>query len=83
MSLTQRRRGTEEESAVVTGGVIGAAIEVHRTLGPGLLEAAHEEYALSKAVAEDAPERWIPELLDARERRLARRAVHLWRADFA
>lgn len=43
MSLTQRRRGTEEESAVVTGGIIGAAIEVHRTLGPGLLEAAYEE----------------------------------------
>ncbi len=39
--------------------------------------------ALSKAVAEDAPERWTPELLDARQRRLARRAVHLWRADFA
>ena len=43
MSLTQRHRGTEEESAVVTGGIIGAAIEVHRTLGPDLLEAAYEE----------------------------------------
>ena len=27
----------------ITGSVIGAAIEVHRTLGPGLLESAHEE----------------------------------------
>jgi len=27
----------------VTEAIIGAAIEVHRTLGPGLLEAAYEE----------------------------------------
>jgi GxxExxY protein len=26
----------------ITGGVVGAAIEVHRALGPGLLESAYE-----------------------------------------
>lgn len=30
-----------------------------------------------------APDRWTLELLDARQRQLAARAVHLWRADFA
>ena len=33
-------RGTE--STEVTGEVIGGAIEVHRALGPGLLESAYE-----------------------------------------
>lgn len=32
---------TEEERSL-TGKIIGAAIDVHRTLGPGLLESAYE-----------------------------------------
>jgi len=31
------------EQDTLTGKVIGAAIEVHRGLGPGLLESAYEE----------------------------------------
>src|SRR5258707_630710 len=41
----------EEELNRVTQGIIGAAIEVHRHLGPGLLESAYEEclcYELSQ-----------------------------------
>lgn len=40
-------RRTEE----ITGGIIGACIEIHRSLGPGLLESAYEEclcYELSQ-----------------------------------
>ena len=43
MSRTQRHRATEEESAGITREIIGAAIEVHRVLGPGLLESAYEQ----------------------------------------
>jgi GxxExxY protein len=32
---------TPEESRAITEAIIGAAIEVHRTLGPGLLESAY------------------------------------------
>lgn len=32
----------KEESGSLTGKIIGAAIEVHRALGPGLLESAYE-----------------------------------------
>ena len=39
---TQRHREIGEKDPR-TGPIIGAAIEVHRHLGPGLLEAAYEE----------------------------------------
>lgn len=35
-------RGTEAQSFELSEAIIGAAIEVHRELGPGLLEAAYE-----------------------------------------
>ena len=40
-------------------------------------------YAISRNISQMAPEEWTPELLEARQGRLAARAVHLWRADFA
>ncbi|MBX3294491.1 MAG: GxxExxY protein [Acidobacteria bacterium] len=34
---------TKQENDRITGEIIGAAIEVHRELGPGLLESIYEE----------------------------------------
>jgi uncharacterized protein with ParB-like and HNH nuclease domain len=39
-------------------------------------------YALSHEVQSIAPEQWTPDLLQARQQQLAKRAVHLWRIDF-
>ena len=36
-----------------------------------------------REIADLAPEEWTPALLDARQRRLAARAVRLWRSDSA
>lgn len=40
-------------------------------------------YVLTSKIADEAPEEWTIEQLQARQRRLARRAVHVWRSDFA
>lgn len=61
MNLTQRHRGTEEESAALTGAIIGAAIEVHRLLGPGLLESAYEAALCHELALRGLPfERQVP-----------------------
>jgi GxxExxY protein len=39
---TENTEHTEREASSLTGKIIGAAIEIHRTLGPGLLESAYE-----------------------------------------
>ena len=39
-------------------------------------------YAISQGIPRTAPEVWTPEHLEARQSRLAARAVHLWRVDF-
>jgi GxxExxY protein len=40
---SQRHRDIENEKDPRTAAIIGAAIEVHRQLGPGLLESAYEQ----------------------------------------
>lgn len=40
-------------------------------------------YTLTRQVAEIAPERWTPEAIENRQKKLAARAVQIWRADFA
>jgi GxxExxY protein len=40
---TQSHRESEDQKDPRTSSIIGAAIEVHRHLGPGLLESAYEE----------------------------------------
>ena len=43
---------------------------------------AQSGYALTQRIPEIAPEQWTREMLDKRQRQLAERAAHLWRADF-
>jgi GxxExxY protein len=43
MSITDPQRKTSMKVNELSQAIIGAAIEVHRTLGPGLLESAYEE----------------------------------------
>lgn len=39
-------------------------------------------YATTRKIADDAPEHWIPELLEARQQAMASRAVHVWRSAY-
>lgn len=59
----------------------------NRRIGNGPYEDKQAEYAqsayvLTRDIPRMAPEEWTPALLEKRQRRLAERAVHLWRADF-
>ena len=40
-------------------------------------------YAITRQIPKMAPEQWTPELVDDRQRQLAKRAAQVWRADFA
>lgn len=62
--------------------------ELNRNIGNGPYPAkqiayASSAYALTREIAAMAPEEWTPALLEERQRRLAARAVQLWRTDFA
>jgi GxxExxY protein len=39
---TELAEHTEKEESILTGKIIGAAMEIHRALDPGLLESAYE-----------------------------------------
>jgi GxxExxY protein len=52
----------EYEAEALTKRIIGAAIEVHRTLGPGLLESAYEQCLYYELVAAGIPARRQVEL---------------------
>ena len=61
---------------------------MNRDVGSGgyaVKRAAYEAngYALTRQIAELAPEEWTLPLLEERQRRLARRAARVWRVDFA
>ena len=43
LSVVIRSRGTFDAVNDVTGAIIGGAIEVHRAIGPGLLEYAYQK----------------------------------------
>jgi len=63
----QRHRGHKEEMTdknkadSLSNGIIGAAIEVHRILGPGLFESAYEECLCRELFLRNIPfERQVP-----------------------
>lgn len=43
---------------------------------------SRSQYHTTRKIADDAPEQWTPELLEARQQAMARRAVHLWRVAY-
>ncbi len=43
---------------------------------------AHSQYQITRSLTEIAPGAWTPQLIEHRQRRMAERAVHLWRSDF-
>ena len=77
-----------EASVYRIGNLILLESAANRRVGnddyAGKLDAyRRSSYALARQIPEMAPEVWTPELVDERQRRLAERAVHLWRSDFA
>jgi GxxExxY protein len=63
-STTESTEHTEKDDASsLTGKIIGAAIEIHRALGPGLLESAYEAcliYELRLRKLKVEPQKSVP-----------------------
>lgn len=61
---------------------------LNREIGNGLIEAKRSRYSrsayqMTRNLAEQTPDEWTPATLEARQQRLAARAAHIWRSDFA
>ena len=61
---------------------------LNRTVGNSDLQTKMDayrqsRYRLSNVLPDQIGDEWTPAKLDARQSHLARRAVHLWRSDFA
>ena len=71
---------------------MGNLTPIEKSLDRGAGNATYEEkrsayarsaYELTRAIPVHSPEDWTQELLQARRARPAKRAVHIWRLDFA
>jgi hypothetical protein len=81
-------RETWERSVNRVGNLTWLEPALNRRVGNGDFAVKCEAYrssayALSRQMADTAGEAWTPARLDARQAQMARRAVHLWQADFA
>jgi GxxExxY protein len=67
-----------EETNLVTGAVIGAAIEVHRALGPGFLESLYEEALCVELTLRDIKfARQVPVAVDYKGHRIGESRLDL------
>ena len=81
-------RGLWEESIYRLGNLTLIESATNRQLDNAvyadkLAAYGQSSYSLTQRIPEIAPELWTREMLDRRQRQLAERAAHLWRADFA
>ena len=80
-------RRTWEGAIYRLGNLTLLAAPANRAVGNGtygekLAAYRDSSYELTKAIPAIAPDEWTPDLLDERQRRLARWAVVVWRSDF-
>jgi len=81
-------RETWERSTNRLGNLTWLEPALNRRVGNGEFAVKSDAYrasaySLSRQLADVAGESWTPAMLEARQAQMARRAVHLWQADFA